>query len=297
MWIHHIEIYCYEFFLLHFEESEGPPKEPSCSSGRLSKTVHKLHMIPSTPDFYEYLIHGYGGIKSTNYCPISEYDEENESDIYVGRCSNSQTSSDITLEDEIGERFTNTSFCVLSSLLKNDSTLESEYRAVCYEMFCSLYSLTILIKDNYIVCPRAGGKITAENFKGYLLCPDYNLICTGTELCNNLFDCIEKKSEEKSDTFIYSDYIIKTTQNSKIYTKDDYISNVIDDEIWELDEGEKKTCPFMCMQCDTNKKCIKCAPHHKKDEEDTKCIEIVPYCETYNENEECTKCKENYFLV
>ena len=290
-------IYGNEFYLPNFEESEVPSKEPSCSSGRLSKTVYKLHSITSTPDYYEYLINDYGGIKSTNYCPISAYDEENELDIYAGRCSNSGTSTDNMLENELGEKFSDTSFCVLSSLLKSDSTLDSKYRAVCYQMFCSLYSLTILIRDNYIVCPRAGGKITAENFKGYLLCPDYNLICTGTTLCNNLFECIEKKSEEKNNTFDYSDYTIKTTQNSKIYKTDDYISNVIDDKIWELDEGEKKTCPFMCMQCDINKKCIKCAPHYKKDEEDTKCVEIVPYCDAYNENEECTHCKENYFLV
>ena len=44
------------------------------------------------------------------------------------------------------------------------------------------------------------------------MCPDYNLICTGTVLCNDLFDCIEKKSEPKSNTFNY-DYKIKTSQN------------------------------------------------------------------------------------
>ena len=38
----------------------------------------------------------------------------------------------------------------------NDLTL---VRAICYESFCSNRSLTIKINDDYIVCPRAGGKI------------------------------------------------------------------------------------------------------------------------------------------
>ena len=65
-------------------------------------------------------------------------------------------------------------------------------RALCYEMFCSDRSLTIKINKDYIVCPRSGGKIKALDFDGYLLCPDYNLICSGTVICNDIFDCVEK---------------------------------------------------------------------------------------------------------
>ena len=61
--------------------------------------------------------------------------------------------------------------------------------------------MTIKILDDYIVCPRSGGKIEVEGYNGYFLCPDYNLICTGTVLCNDLFDCVNKKSEFKSQTF------------------------------------------------------------------------------------------------
>ena len=64
-------------------------------------------------------------------------------------------------------------------------------------MFCSDKSLTIQINNDYIVCPRDGGKIKLPNYDGYLLCPDYYLICSGTVLCNDIFDCIEKQSELK----------------------------------------------------------------------------------------------------
>ena len=37
-------------------------------------------------------------------------------------------------------------------------------------------------------------------------------MCSGTVICNDMFDCVEKKSEIKENSFIY-DYEIKTSQN------------------------------------------------------------------------------------
>ena len=115
-----------------------------------------------------------------------------------------------------GETYSNHSFCILSSLIKENTKNVELYsktlRADCYEMFCSLRSLTIKIFNDYIVCPRGGGKVTVEGYKGYFLCPDYNLICSGTVLCNDLFECIDKKSEIKETSYEY-DYEIKTSQN------------------------------------------------------------------------------------
>ena len=59
------------------------------------------------------------------------------------------------------------------------------------------------IHDNYIICPRRGGKIEAIGFGGFFLCPDYNLMCSGTVLCNDLFDCVEQKSEAKNESYYY----------------------------------------------------------------------------------------------
>ena len=292
-------IYANEFYLPILNVENPPVTLPSCSSGRLSKTIHKLDLYTQdlTIGEAEYVQtfneNYYSGKKFTNYCPISEYDVESQTNIYSGRCSTSDTSSDAGLESELGETFSSSSFCVLSSMLNKDSTYNLDFRAVCYEMLCSSKSLTIKIKNNYIVCPRSGGKITAENFKGYLLCPDYNLICTGTEICNNIFDCFYNNSSEKDTTFTYEEsYSIKTTQNSDVYKTNE---NIVTDLVWELAEDNTKTCPTYCKQCDEDKKCIKCAPNYKPDE-DKKCVEIVPNCKTY-EGEECTKCKTNYFLA
>ena len=36
------------------------------------------------------------------------------------------------------------------------------------------------------------------------MCPDYNLICTGTKVCNNILDCVDNNSTVKDDTFKYN---------------------------------------------------------------------------------------------
>ena len=77
-------------------------------------------------------------------------------------------------------------------------------------MLCSEKYLTIKINDEYILCPREGGKIKLLNYDEYLLCSDYYLICSETVLCNDIFDCFKKKSELKD---IKYDYEIKTTQD------------------------------------------------------------------------------------
>jgi hypothetical protein len=69
-------------------------------------------------------------------------------------------------------------------------------------MNCSSLSLSINFKINelYIICPRGGGYVKiGRNYTGYILCPDYNLICSQTVPCNNMFDCVEKESRMKKD--------------------------------------------------------------------------------------------------
>ena len=65
------------------------------------------------------------------------------------------------LESITGETYSDHSFCYQSTLVKNntDNNNLNSVRAVCYESFCSNSSLTIKINDDYIICPRAGGKI------------------------------------------------------------------------------------------------------------------------------------------
>ena len=62
--------------------------ESSCSSGRLSKTIYALHLIPTNDDEEqsEFKLDGYYGLKETNYCPIAEFKNEESLDIYTGSC-------------------------------------------------------------------------------------------------------------------------------------------------------------------------------------------------------------------
>ena len=274
-------VFANEFNLPTVLSSPLDPPEPSCSSGRLSKTVHL------------YRDNDYTRKKILDNCPISEFNGLNSEDIYIGHC-NLQDSS---VEDEdlkiiLKESFTSNSFCVLSSLVPQEKEDESKIRAVCYEMYCSSKSLTIKIGDEYLVCPRSGGKIEAKNLSGFLLCPDYNLICTGKEVCNSNYDCFKKHSEEKAETFFY-DYDIKTTQYSV-----DYISST---PIYGYELGVDGKCPYKCSQCDSNKICKKCGPHYTIDENNINkiCIEKDPNCVSYlnDDDDFCRQCKTGYSLA
>ena len=61
------------------------------------------------------------------------------------------------------------------------------FHPMCFPSYCSSLSLIILVYDQYVVCPRQGGNVEVEGYSGKLHCPDYNLICTGTVMCNDLF--------------------------------------------------------------------------------------------------------------
>ena len=209
-----------EFYLPN-ETNKFP--EPSCSSGRLSKTVYKLHPIDTSnedsEEVYEFFLNGYAGPKATNYCPIAEFytpQDDSQNKYFTGSCSDPSTLIDINYKEELG----NNSFCFLSSLVEKNTVIP-EVKAVCYKMSCEGGILTIKIGNRYILCPLQGGKIVVEGFDGYFLCPDYLLMCRGTVLCNNLLDCIEKKSGTKSDND-FNDFIatldLETTQNSSIYS-------------------------------------------------------------------------------
>ena len=264
--------------------------EPSCSSGRLSKTIYILQEIDYESDIApEFDLDGKGGPESTNFCPIAQYDYESSVDryIYNGHCYDIEHTD---TDEKRHEKLSNNSFCVLSSLKDNEED-DSNYKALCYEMFCSSLSLTIKIGDYYIVCPREGGQVKAKYFEGYLLCPDYNLICTSQTLCNNLFNCLDNNSEEKNETFDY-EYTIKTTQDPSVH-------NVENPEInygWELTENEGK-CPYLCMQCKSRTDCERCQPHYKY--ENDKCIYAIEHCIDFNdlESDVCVKCDDGYYLA
>ena len=248
---------------------------PSCSSGRLSRAYSQLNYYDDGIPIVEYNRiknddwNNYGGkFINADYCFVFVQDSnERNNNYYVGNCKigsgkygsqikykNNKYFKNSDNEEELGEKYSNNSFCLLSEAYPSSGDLKNKYEGIihplCYEMFCSEKSLTIKMKDQYIVCPRGGGKIEVKgSFQGYIYCPDYNLICTGKYMCNDMFDCINKESVSKEAEY---DYIINGTTSSQKISSLAAIQPVIG---YEMDEG---ICPINCGQCKDLKKCFKC---------------------------------------
>ena len=266
-------------------------EKPSCSSGRLSKTIYKLIEYGSSiEEEYRYFSDTkFGGFPQAKYCPVARYDSETS--FSIGSCSNSANIANT----EMGESYSEKSFCALSSLKKtDDDSSANTYKAICFQMHCSSESLTIQFgEEDFFVCPREGGKIKGnENFSGYILCPDYNLICTSDNLCNDIFNCISLRGNEK-DTFQYDNYennIIKTTQVPFIYEDSAYEISIG----WE--RAENGFCPQFCSQCNKDKICLKCKTHYNVEANTNKCVESIKNCDVYETEEKCKSCRSGILV-
>jgi len=222
------------------------------------------------------------GKNNVEFCPVSFETSNSKNNYYKGSCfiGNSDYGEELEniyepyndFSDIFEESIGNTSFCAYSSVLnkmKRDKSIANYYfkiiRPTCYSMSCSEKSLTIQINAEYIVCPREGGIIHIGGndtdytvYEGYLFCPDYNSICTGKFLCNNIIDCIEKKSGPKDSIYDYSDYN-KTIFFDDVRTDNNEEGSIKSDDVvfgYELSENGK--CPKDCIQCKENKQCILC---------------------------------------
>ena len=277
--------------------------DASCSSGRQSRTYYAWWEYNNLTEYYRYFENEkYGGFSPADFCPVAmEHFDENINSYYTGHCSLKgnggygthilynggikwidQTSYQIVTfsnkSEELyfltGETNSEHSFCYQSTLIKNEQNYDylNIVRAVCYESFCSDLSLTIKINEDYFVCPRTGGKIEVEGYKGYFLCPDYNLICSGTVICNDMFDCVEKKSETKEESYYYN-YESKTSQN----IENNDLQFPDNETNYEL--GTNGICPINCKQCRQNNKCIKCRNEFgfvgSKENEEINCLSLL----------------------
>jgi len=270
---------------------------PSCSAGRQSRTYAILNIYDKVMDdnYWYNFIYDYGGsiyysgsMYTTDYCPThGQRNDETNNGYFTGNCKygigsfgnniyyiNPETNKyesghpNSELPQELGEIYSNTSFCIMSSLSPTGKyqLYSSIPHPMCYQIYCSSSSLTIKVNNDYVVCPREGGNVKIYGYDGYINCPDYNLMCTGTVVCNDIFDCIEKKSLVKESSYIY-DYIPETTQK---FSK---IRSMSISESYEL--SEDGLCPKNCAQCDNNKICIICKDGYDCNKDSNKTIWIV----------------------
>jgi len=149
-----------------------------CSSGHLSKGSCSV-------------------FSPANYCPVSQW--YSSRDYAHPRNCNFGKKDDLYIEEKVGKK----SLCFESyySFSWFDYTLN-----YCYEVECNKekkeYQLSV---ENDLINCKSGDIIVEYPKKpGFTIkCPPYNIICTSTIWCNELFECIDLKSETDITTFDY----------------------------------------------------------------------------------------------
>ena len=264
---------------------------PSCTTGRqarsyfilnnynLSKNDSYINILPF--DGKEYIG---GSVAAADYCPVSfkSLNIKESFDYFTGNCKygtgnygsqikyiNMTTKEETEdqyngyITEDFGEIYSDISFCMMNTLVPDYiaedinnyyNIFGTVFHPMCFPSFCSSDSLTVQIYNQFVVCPKQGGNIKVEGYSGILHCPDFNLICTGTVMCNEIYDCIEKKSLLREESLIY-DYIPITTQRySEINSTQPILS---------YEKGSNGVCPGNCSQCLEKQKCRICRDNFK----------------------------------
>ena len=233
------------------EDKEG---EQRCTAGRLQKGICRFYSYTSPlTEYYQYYPTNLTkGGKPTNYfCPVAEKQKTSKyiNNFAPGSCLNGIISS------ELGEKASSNSFCTVSNIAPIYAPVYSyQARAACYSMHCSETTLTIQIEKLFFVCPTYGGVIGGYNKYGYIgdmECPDYNVICTGSVMCNNIQDCIEKKSVYKENTFTYKE-VTHIYQDLTSALNDVHVKN-------QGEQSEDGKCGLNCILCSIDNSCLICS--------------------------------------
>ena len=182
-------------------------QEPFCTSGHLSKGhCYMAQYSSDLSSYYRYFKNAkIGGYAPADYCPISFdnlYDKTNY--YFPTNCKYGKTSM---THPDYGEKVGENSVCIESSLVPSWSQQGETYRSICYEIKCDKDSKTIyvFINGNTVQCPMSGGLIeNPSGFRGKIICPDYNSVCTSETWCNDPLDCINKGVEADKDSYYYS---------------------------------------------------------------------------------------------
>ena len=121
---------------------------------------------------------------------------------------------------DYGEKVGDNSVCVESSLVPTWSEQGEIFRSICYEILCNPDKKTIyvLIHEQTIECPMAGGLIeNPSGFRGKIICPDYNSVCTSEVWCNDPLDCIDKNVTADEKSYYYTYILPANTNGEYIY--------------------------------------------------------------------------------
>ena len=213
--------------LLFEEEFCINPGQSMCSSSKITKGDCRVNDYSKSnitiPNYFQYFKNpNLGGFYPANFCPVADA-AYSEKDYYPGNCNYGKTSHPL----EYGEIFGDSSFCFLSSLTPSASSDNVTTKSMCYKVECNRETkqLVVYVGSSTFICPTDGGITSGSGYKGILSCPRYYDIC-GTktdQLCNDLFDCLNKKLEVDENSYIYSN----GTNNFDryVYTNDSNLIN------------------------------------------------------------------------
>ena len=192
-------------------------QDPFCTSGHLSKGHCYIAEYPAmlnTP--YQYFKNPkVGGYAPADYCPIS-FDNlyDNTNYYFPTNCKYGMKSM---THPDYGETVGNNSICIESSLVPTWSNQGESFRSICYEIVCNheKETINVLISGSVVECPMAGGLIqNPSGFRGKIVCPDYNSVCTSEIWCNDPLDCIDKKVTAYINSYTYK-YTLPINEKSQ----------------------------------------------------------------------------------
>jgi len=108
----------------------------------------------------------------------------------------------------------NNNACFLSNVMSKNTQNNSPYYSGCYEHKCNFAKKIIIIKINSknYGCPSRGGIINIDgpSIKGKIVCPDFYFLCNQSVKCDNMVDCISKKSIRRKEP---KNFNLKTLAN------------------------------------------------------------------------------------
>ena len=220
---------CIENERATFDEFCHSAKEPKCSSSRAIKSsCYIVDYDVNLPKDYRYFSNpNKGGFFAAEYCPVP-LEIYYENDYFPNHCKIGKSH----LPAEYGETIGKDSLCFMSSLLPNSSsTAVNSQIPICYSVSCDSINENIIIKlaSNKIACPKEGGILNnPSGFKGNIVCPKYDEICTSNNvICNNIYDCFQEFASKNNYNYKtnYYDYSGSTVDLIDDYT--DYIENVM----------------------------------------------------------------------
>ena len=178
---------------------------PFCGSSHISRGFCLILEYSEKVEVNHYENELMGGLDVADYCPVSYAYDEDLYDYYVfpSNCAYGFN----YFEDE-GEVLGDKSLCFESSLtLNKDTSTDINVESMCYRLECDKNNkvFNVYVNDSIINCPGNETILQDPNgFKGQIKCPDYNIVCSSKTWCNELFDCINKKSEADPETFYYN---------------------------------------------------------------------------------------------